>query len=66
MSENIGVSLTDSFAMKPAASVSGWYFSHPKSKYFNVGKIKEDQLESLAARKQFDISEMKRWLRPNI
>jgi 5-methyltetrahydrofolate--homocysteine methyltransferase len=66
VSENIGVSLTDSFAMKPAASVSGWYFSHPKSKYFNVGKIKEDQLESLAARKQFDISEMKRWLRPNI
>ncbi len=64
--KNIGISLTDSFAMRPAASVSGWYFSHPESKYFNVGKIKQDQLESLAIRKELDLSDMERWLRPNL
>ena len=48
---NTGISLTESFAMMPAASVSGWYFSHPQSKYFNTGKIQRDQLESLALRK---------------
>jgi 5-methyltetrahydrofolate--homocysteine methyltransferase len=52
--------------MRPAASVSGWYFSHPESKYFNVGKIKLDQLESLAIRKNLDLSEITRWLRPNL
>jgi 5-methyltetrahydrofolate--homocysteine methyltransferase len=46
-----GVSLSDSFAMDPAASVSGWYFAHPQAKYFGVGKIGRDQVESLAARK---------------
>ena len=64
--KNIGISLTDSFAMRPAASVSGWYFSHPESKYFNVGKINQDQLESLAIRKKLDLSEIERWLRPNL
>jgi 5-methyltetrahydrofolate--homocysteine methyltransferase len=52
--------------MRPAASVSGWYFSHPESKYFNVGKISRDQLESLAIRKKLDLSEIERWLRPNL
>jgi len=64
--QNIGINLTESFAMRPAASVSGWYFSHPESKYFNVGKINQDQLESLANRKGLPLPEMKRWLRPNL
>lgn len=64
--KNIGVELTSSFAMFPAAAVSGWYFSHPESKYFNVGKIQKDQVESLALRKGMEIEEMERWLQPNI
>jgi 5-methyltetrahydrofolate--homocysteine methyltransferase len=63
---NIGVSLSDSFAMDPAASVSGWYFAHPQAKYFGVGKIGEDQLESLAARKGMPVQELRRWLAPNL
>ena len=59
-----GISLTDSFAMLPAASVSGWYFSHPEAKYFNTGKIQQDQLESLAERKKKPIEAVSRWLRP--
>ena len=59
-----GISLTDSFAMLPAASVSGWYYSHPQAKYFNTGKIQRDQLESLAKRKQTPLAEVERWLRP--
>jgi len=61
-SNNTGISLTESFAMMPAASVSGWYFSHPKSTYFNMGKIQQDQLESLASRKGIPSEELKRWL----
>ncbi|MGV6807835.1 MAG: vitamin B12 dependent-methionine synthase activation domain-containing protein, partial [bacterium] len=60
----IGVELTDSFAMTPAASVSGWYFSHPDAKYFNVGKIQRDQVESLAQRKGMSVGELERWLTP--
>ena len=60
----IGVSLTESFAMAPASSVSGFYYSHPESQYFATGKISNDQLESLAARKAMDIAELQRWLRP--
>ena len=59
-----GISLTDSFAMLPAASVSGWYFSHPEAKYFNTGKIQQDQLESLAERKKKPVEAVSRWLRP--
>ena len=59
-----GINLTDSFAMFPAASVSGLYFSHPDAKYFNVGKIQRDQVESLAERKNVSISELERWLNP--
>ena len=57
-----GISLTESFAMMPAASVSGWYFSHPQSKYFNTGKIQRDQLESLASRKGMPMEQLARWL----
>jgi 5-methyltetrahydrofolate--homocysteine methyltransferase len=60
------VSLSESFAMDPAASVSGWYFSHPDARYFAVGKIGEDQLVSLAARKGMGINELARWLAPNL
>ena len=61
-----GVELTESLAMLPAASVSGWYFAHPESHYFGVGKIKMDQVESLAERKGMDIAEMTKWLNPNL
>ncbi|WP_237065163.1 methionine synthase [Microbulbifer guangxiensis] len=64
--ENAGMSLTSHFAMTPAASVSGWYFAHPEARYFNVGKIGRDQLESLAGRKGMEVSELERWLRPNL
>ncbi len=61
-----GVSLTESMAMLPAASVSGWYFAHPESHYFGVGKIKMDQVESLAERKGMNVAEMTKWLNPNL
>jgi len=60
------VSLTEHYAMFPAASVSGWYFSHPEAKYFGVGKIGEDQVTSLAERKQESKETIEKWLRPNI
>lgn len=63
---NIGVDLTEHYAMIPAASVSGFYYSHPDARYFAVGKIGRDQLESLAERKGLPIEEMERWLRPNL
>ncbi|WP_306670854.1 vitamin B12 dependent-methionine synthase activation domain-containing protein, partial [Endozoicomonas sp. SESOKO3] len=64
--ENTGVNLTEHFAMMPAASVSGWYFSHPESKYFGLGKIARDQLASYAERKGMSLEEAERWLRPNL
>jgi 5-methyltetrahydrofolate--homocysteine methyltransferase len=64
--ETTGVTLTEHFAMMPAASVSGWYFSHPDSKYFGLGKIARDQLESYADRKGMTLEEAERWLRPNL
>ncbi len=63
---NIGVELTESMAMFPAASVSGWYFAHPEAKYFGVGKIGKDQVEDLAKRKNILFEEMEKWLRSNI
>ncbi len=63
---NTGISLTDSYAMYPAASVSGFYFGHPESKYFGVGKINKDQVEEYARRKQQDIAFVERWLSPNL
>ena len=64
--KNIGVKLTENYAMYPAASVSGWYFSHPASKYFGLGKITDDQVEDYARRKGMTIEEAKRWLAPNL
>ena len=64
--ELTGVSLTDSLAMYPTASVSGWYFSHPEAKYFGVGKIKMDQIEDIASKKGMDINVYKRWLSSNL
>jgi 5-methyltetrahydrofolate--homocysteine methyltransferase len=62
--EATGITLTESLAMYPASSVSGWYFANPESKYFGVGKISEDQLQDYAARKEMSIEDATRWLRP--
>ena len=64
--EEIGMVLTENYAMSPASSVSGFYFSHPQSKYFNVGRIGRDQLEDLAKRKSEAVGELERWLAPNL
>lgn len=61
-----GMKLTESFAMWPGASVSGWYFSHPDSRYFAVAQIQRDQVEDYAARKGMSVSEVERWLAPNL
>ena len=61
-----GLSLTDSAAMTPAASVSGLYFAHPHARYFTVGRIGRDQVESYAARKGVAVEDVERWLRPNL
>jgi len=63
---NTGIQLTDAFAMYPTAAVSGWYLSHPESRYFAVGKIGRDQVEDYAARKGWTIAEAERWLSPNL
>ncbi|MCE2756594.1 MAG: methionine synthase [Bacteroidota bacterium] len=60
----VGITLTESLAMYPASSVCGWYFAHPSSKYFGVGKINKDQLVDYAARKGMSIEEAEKWLRP--
>jgi len=62
----IGMRLTESFAMLPAASVSGWYFSHPDARYFAVGTVGKDQLEDYARRKGMALDEARRWLAPNL
>ncbi len=62
--QNAGISLTESLAMYPAASVCGWYFSHPQSQYFGIGKIQRDQLENYAKRKGMDLPTAERWLSP--
>lgn len=64
--ELTGVSLTESMAMYPAASVSGWYFAHPSSKYFGIGKIEKDQIEDYAKRKGESIQFIEKWLGPNL
>ena len=61
-----GITLTDSFAMDPAASVCGWYFSHPDARYFGVGKIGRDQVADYAERKAMSIADTERWLAPNL
>ncbi len=64
--QNTGITLTESFAMWPAASVSGFYFSHPEAKYFAVGKIGKDQVDDYARRKGLDTRVVERWLSPNL
>ena len=64
--EEIGMHLTESFAMAPGASVSGFYFAHPESKYFNVGKIGEDQAADIARRRGVAMEDVERWLAPNL
>ena len=61
---NAGIHLTESMAMTPAASVSGFYLSHPEAKYFSLGKIERDQVEDYARRKQMELTEAERWLAP--
>ena len=61
-----GIRLTESFAMWPAAAVSGLYFAHPESRYFSVDRITRDQVENYAARKKMPIAEIERWLAPNL
>jgi 5-methyltetrahydrofolate--homocysteine methyltransferase len=60
------VVLTESFAMTPAASVSGYYFSHPASRYFGVGRLHRDQMEDYARRKGVPLAEVERWLAPSL
>jgi 5-methyltetrahydrofolate--homocysteine methyltransferase len=64
--ENAGIVLTEHLAMHPASSVCGWYFSHPQSTYFGVGKIMKDQLEDYAKRKEMSIEEIGKWLAQNL
>ena len=64
--EEIGMGLTESLAMTPAASVSGFYLSHPDSQYFNVGKVSEDQVQDLAKRQNLKVSDIQRLLAPNL
>jgi 5-methyltetrahydrofolate--homocysteine methyltransferase len=64
--ESTGLSLTENLAMYPAASVCGWYFGHPEASYFGVGKINMDQVEAIAKAKGKAVSEMSKWLSPNI
>jgi 5-methyltetrahydrofolate--homocysteine methyltransferase len=64
--QRTSVILTESYAMFPAASVSGWYFAHPESKYFPLGKIQRDQVEDYARRKGMTVEEAERWLAPNL
>jgi 5-methyltetrahydrofolate--homocysteine methyltransferase len=61
---NSGIRITESFAMYPAAAVSGWYFSHPQSRYFGLGKINVDQVQDYARRKGMDVKTIERWLSP--
>jgi 5-methyltetrahydrofolate--homocysteine methyltransferase len=61
-----GIHLTDSYAMHPAASVSGLYFAHPQARYFSVDKITKDQVEDYARRKGVSVREVERWLGPNL
>lgn len=64
--QNASMHLTENFAMYPAASVSGFYFAHPQSKYFGIGKINKDQVEEYAQRKGVDVAFVEKWLSPNL
>jgi 5-methyltetrahydrofolate--homocysteine methyltransferase len=62
--DDLGISLTESCAMYPAAAVSGWYFAHPQAKYFGISQIGRDQAEEYAARKGWNQMDMEKWLGP--
>jgi 5-methyltetrahydrofolate--homocysteine methyltransferase len=64
--ELTGIELTSGMAMTPTASVSGWYFAHPESRYFNVGKLTKDQVSDYAKRKNMSLEEAEKWLAPNL
>lgn len=64
--ENAGMELTESYAMNPASSVSGFYIAHPEAKYFRIGKIQRDQVEDYAYRKDMTVADVERWLSPNL
>src|SRR5690606_13232726 len=64
--ERAGIQLTESLAMWPGAAVSGWYFSHPQSQYFVVGRLARDQVAEYAERKGWTLAEAERWLSPNL
>ena len=64
--KNAGIELTESFAMWPGSSVSGFYLAHPASRYFSLGKIDRDQVEDYARRKEMSVAEVERWLGPNL
>lgn len=64
--EKIGIELTEHYAMLPTAAVSGWYFSHPESHYFNVGKVSEEQVQALAKRKNSTQEQVEKWIQPNL
>lgn len=64
--KHTGISLTESYAMYPASSVSGFYFSHPESKYFGLGKIEQDQVSDYAQRKSMELKVIEKWLGPNL
>ena len=63
---SVGIELTESMAMWPGAAVSGWYFSHPQSQYFVVGRLGRDQVADYAGRKGWTLGEAERWLAPNL
>ncbi len=64
MEKNAAIELTESYAMWPAAAVSGWYFSHPESQYFVTGRVGQDQVQDYAERKGMTLEEAERWLAP--
>jgi 5-methyltetrahydrofolate--homocysteine methyltransferase len=64
--KNTGIILTESYAMYPASSVSGMYFSHPESRYFGLGKIEKDQVRDYAMRKNMNLDIIEKWLAPNL
>jgi 5-methyltetrahydrofolate--homocysteine methyltransferase len=64
--QDIGMGLTESLAMTPAASVSGFYMAHPEAQYFNVGKVGEDQVQNLAQRSGVQVKDLQRLLAPNL
>jgi 5-methyltetrahydrofolate--homocysteine methyltransferase len=64
--KEVGIILTESFAMYPASAVSGYYFANPESKYFGLGKIEKDQVVEYAQRKKKSVEEIEKWLSPNL